>query len=95
MESTSFITLEEEFKKNPELKESDLQSLKEWCRKQPHLPEVSDLDLVLFLHSNYYLMEPTKMTIDNFYTMRTHMPEFFTNRDVLKSKDLQKALNLS
>ncbi|CAG5076952.1 Similar to Ttpal: Alpha-tocopherol transfer protein-like (Mus musculus) [Cotesia congregata] len=62
------VPLEEELKKNPELKEADLQSLREWCEKQPHLPKMLDSELVLFLHSNYYRIEPTKTTIDTFYT---------------------------
>ena len=95
MASKKFVTLEEEFKKNPELKESDLDSLRDWSRKQPHLPKIPDVDLVFFLHSNYYAIEPTKRTIDNYYTMRTHAPEFFTNRDVKKSKDLVKSLDVS
>lgn len=89
------ITVEEEFKKNPELKESDLEALREWCKKQPHLPKIADIDLILFLHSNYYSMEPTKKTIDNYYTMRTHVPEFFTNRDILNCQSLQKQLDIA
>lgn len=36
-----FFKKEEEFKKNPELKEEDLNHLKEWLSKQPHLPAVN------------------------------------------------------
>lgn len=93
--SAKMITVEEEFKKNPELKESDLQALREWCKKQPHLPKIADIDLILFLHSNYYLLEPSKRTIDNYFTMRTHVPELFTNRDVLNSPSLRKQLDIA
>lgn len=89
------ITVEEEFRKNPELKETDLESLREWCKKQPHLPKIPDIDLILFLHSNYYSIEPTKKTIDNYYTMRTHVPELFTNRDIVNCKSLRQQLNVS
>ncbi|XP_051169298.1 uncharacterized protein LOC127286762 [Leptopilina boulardi] len=89
------MTAEEEFKKNPELKESDLELLREWCKKQPHLPKIADIDLILFLHSNYYLLEPTKKTIDNYYTMRTHVPEFFTNRDFHYCESLRKQLDIA
>ncbi|XP_047353529.1 uncharacterized protein LOC124950614 [Vespa velutina] len=85
------ISFEEELKKNPELKEDDVRALKEWCQKQPHLPKISDSEIALFLHSNYYRMEPTKNTIDTYYTIRTHVPEFFSNRDPISSKDLRKA----
>ncbi|XP_034945203.1 alpha-tocopherol transfer protein-like [Chelonus insularis] len=83
-------TVEEEKQKNPELKDSDIQMLREWCQKQPHLPKITDSELVLFLHSNYYRLEPTKTTIDTFYTCRTHVTEFFANRDPLGNKDLRR-----
>lgn len=84
MASIKFVTYEEELKKNPkELKEDDVQMMREWCKKQSHLPEISDSELALFLHNNYYRLEPTKTTIDTFFTMRTHLPEFFSNRELL------------
>ena len=83
------VPLEEELKRNPELKEDDIRALKDWCSKQPHLPQITDTELVLFLHSNYYRLEPTKNTIDTFYTVRTHVPEFFSNRNTNEAKDLK------
>ncbi|XP_024871204.1 alpha-tocopherol transfer protein-like [Temnothorax curvispinosus] len=91
MASIKLVSFEEELKKNPELKEADIQMLREWCEKQPHLPNISDSELALFLHSNYYRLEPTKTTIDAFYTVRTHVPEFFSNRDPNNNKELKKA----
>ncbi|EGI59704.1 PREDICTED: alpha-tocopherol transfer protein-like [Acromyrmex echinatior] len=82
MASIKLVSFEEELKKNPELKESDIQILREWCKKQTHLPKISDSELTLFLHSNYYQFEPTKTTIDVFFTVRTRIPEFFCNRDL-------------
>lgn len=95
MPQTVTVPFDEELKKNPELKESDIKSLREWCEKQPHLPKITDSELALFLHSNYYRMEPTKTTIDTFYTARTHVPEFFSNRDPLGDKDLRQAFYIS
>lgn len=89
-----FVPVEEEMKKNPELKNEDIQALRDWCQKQPHLPEITDSELVLFLHSNYYRLEPTKSTIDTFYSVRTHVPEFFSNRDPVISKDFLKIKNV-
>ncbi|XP_012057284.1 PREDICTED: alpha-tocopherol transfer protein-like [Atta cephalotes] len=91
MTSIKLISFEEELKKNSELKESDIQILREWCEKQPHLPKISDSELALFLHSNYYRLEPTKTTIDTFFTVRTHVPEFFSNRDPINNKEFKKA----
>ncbi|XP_011648346.1 alpha-tocopherol transfer protein-like [Pogonomyrmex barbatus] len=88
------ITLEEEMKKNPQLKLSDIQLLREWCEKQPHLPKIEDSFLALFLHSNYYQMEPTKNIIENYYTIRTHAPEFFSDRDPFGGKELRQAFQV-
>lgn len=94
MDSIKLVSFEEELKKNPELKESDIQILREWCNKQPYLPKISDSELALFLHSNYYRLEPTKTTIDTFFTVRTHVPEFFNDRDPINNKDLKKAFEI-
>ncbi|XP_001602751.1 alpha-tocopherol transfer protein-like [Nasonia vitripennis] len=93
METLKRPTVEEEFKRNPELTEDDMQHLRDWIKKQPHYPNaISDEDIVLFLHSNYYRMEPTKATIENFLTCRTHVPEFFSNRDPIGCKELRTAM---
>ncbi|XP_014485937.1 PREDICTED: alpha-tocopherol transfer protein-like, partial [Dinoponera quadriceps] len=94
MSSTKCITLEEELKKNAELKLSDIQILREWCEKQPHLPKIQDMELAIFLHCSYYHIETTKNKIENYYTYRTHMPEIFSNRDVLKVKRLRDAFKV-
>lgn len=94
MSLIKYITLEEVMKKNPKLRISDIQILREWCEKQPHLPKIQDIQLVIFLQSNYFQIEPTKNTIENYFTMRTHVPEFFSNRDLLKVKELRKAFQV-
>lgn len=46
----------------------------------------SDELLILFFHSCFYRLEPTKVTIESYFTLRTHSPELFTKRDIeLKS----------
>ncbi|KAL7292795.1 hypothetical protein TKK_0013622 [Trichogramma kaykai] len=90
-----YVTFEEELKKNPELRKSDIQALRDWYEKQPHLPKIRDSELALFLHSNYYRMEPTKVTLDTFYTIRTHVPEFFGNRDPVGSKELRTTFKVA
>ncbi|KAI4488563.1 hypothetical protein M0802_011511 [Mischocyttarus mexicanus] len=74
-------SLEEYLKKNPDVQKSELQIIRDWINKQPHLPKLNDVQLILFLHSNYYQLEPTKITIENFLTFKTHVTEFFGNRD--------------
>ncbi|CAL7948200.1 unnamed protein product [Xylocopa violacea] len=88
------FSLEEELKKNTEIKMSDIEMLREWCEKQQHLPKPSDLHLIMCLHSNYYSMEAAKNTVENFFTIRSHVPEFFANRDPLGSKELRQAFNI-
>lgn len=89
------ISYDEEKKKNPELKDSDIQILKDWCMKQPHLPKILDVEYVLFLHSNYYHIEAAKNTIEDYYTSRTHMPEFFSDRDPLGTKHLREIFKVA
>ncbi|XP_011702535.1 PREDICTED: uncharacterized protein LOC105458716 [Wasmannia auropunctata] len=91
MSTMKCITLKEEMKRNPQLKLSDIQSLREWCEKQPHLPKVEDTFLALCLYRHNYQMEPTKNLIENYYTTRTHLPEFFCNRDPLGEKRIRQA----
>jgi len=86
-----YVPLEVELKQNPELRMSDLQILKDWIEKQSHLPDLRMEYLVFFFHSNYYHLEPTKRMIDNYYTVKTHMPEIFANRDPLAWKELRRA----
>jgi len=95
MSSIKRISYEEEKRKNPELKDSDIQILKDWCAKQLHLPEILDSEYVLFLHSNYYRIEAAKDTIEEYYTSRTHMTEFFSNRDPIGTKQLREAFKVT
>lgn len=78
---TEIYSLEEYLKNNPDVKKSELQIIRDWLDKQPHLPKLDDAILLLFFHSNYYRLEPSKITIENYYTFKTHVPEFFSNRD--------------
>ncbi|XP_011869516.1 PREDICTED: alpha-tocopherol transfer protein-like [Vollenhovia emeryi] len=89
-----YVNIEEECKRNPELKMSDLQMLKDWMDKQPHMPQVDMYYIVLFLHSNYYRIEPTKKTLENFLNVRMHSPEVFTNRDVITCKELRETVSV-
>ncbi|XP_039444104.1 clavesin-1 isoform X1 [Culex pipiens pallens] len=72
--------VENEYKKFPDLKREDVQKIREWMEKQPHLPKISELEAILFLHSNYYKMEATKTAIEAYYTLRSTVPMFFTKR---------------
>ncbi|XP_008216641.1 retinol-binding protein pinta-like [Nasonia vitripennis] len=86
------VSINEEMKKNPELKE-DIKVLEEWSGGLLHLPKISESDFALFLHCNSYDVEATKEHIENFYTMRTHLPEFFADRDPEKNATLRKTFD--
>lgn len=76
-------------------KSSELKSLREWLKKQPHLPQaIADEQLLMFLHSCYDSVEQTKMKIDSYYTIRTHAPEIFTDRREY-SKEVMQAQKMT
>lgn len=77
----TYFEVEKELEKNKELKKQDLDNLKAWLECQPHLPKMPDQQVILFLHSCYYNNEITKQVIDNFFSMRAHCPEFFSERN--------------
>lgn len=61
-----------------------------WSIKLKISLNLTELEIILFLHSNYNRIELTKITIDNFYTCRTHMSMFFDSRDI-KGSDMDNA----
>ena len=88
-------SIEDEYKINKDLKREDIKLLKNWCSSEKHLPKnISDLELYIFLHSNYYEINETKKTIEAFYSIRSNVKEFFCNRDPIGSKDLRDFFNV-
>ncbi|XP_045770616.1 alpha-tocopherol transfer protein-like [Maniola jurtina] len=84
-----------ELKEDVTTRDRDLAAIKEWLRKEPHLPdEWEDNPLMTFLRGSSFSLEKCKRKLDMYFTMRAACPEFFTNRDatspelreVLKSK---------
>ncbi|XP_063222922.1 alpha-tocopherol transfer protein-like isoform X10 [Bacillus rossius redtenbacheri] len=67
--------------------------LRLWLDRQPHLPQLTDDHLILFLHSRYDNVEKTKQAIESYCTLKTLTPEIFSNRDVL-GKDIQDMVDI-
>ncbi|XP_026756871.2 alpha-tocopherol transfer protein-like [Galleria mellonella] len=67
-----------ELNEDPRRLKEDLQHLKDWIAKQPHLRvRTDDQWLTVFLRGCKYSLERTKQKLDLFYTFRNIAPEFF------------------
>ncbi|CAH1367255.1 hypothetical protein MTP99_008507 [Tenebrio molitor] len=86
-----FLEAETLYAKDSNLKEEDVQILEEWLKKQPHMPHLKKTQLMIALHSCYYRIEPTKIAIDNYFTVRTHCPDLFV---ALKENILRRTLSV-
>ncbi|XP_031343281.1 retinol-binding protein pinta-like [Photinus pyralis] len=83
----------EELNEDPPMIDECLLGIREWIEKQPHLKVKSDDDsLLVFLRGCKWSLERVKEKLDHFYTVRTLIPEFFSDRDPL-TEDIQTLLN--
>ncbi|XP_015126098.1 alpha-tocopherol transfer protein-like [Diachasma alloeum] len=72
-----------ELNENVETRDKDVQIIKEWLKKQPHLPDsFDDYRLMTFLRGCKFSLEKCKKKLDMYFTMRGAAPEFFSNRDI-------------
>lgn len=61
----------------------DLQALKDWIRKEPHLrARTDDQFLIQFLRGSKYSLEKAKDKLDQFYALKTKYPELFSVTNV-------------
>ncbi|XP_035891739.1 alpha-tocopherol transfer protein-like [Anopheles stephensi] len=94
MKSVQFANVEEQYRKYAgELRAADVQKLREWVSSQPHLPPVTELELILFLHSNYYDLEAAQRTIECYYSFRSSCKNLFGNRN-LEANPIQTAMDV-
>ncbi|XP_051158081.1 clavesin-2-like isoform X3 [Leptopilina boulardi] len=81
--------IDEELPPDPEMRKRDLIAIKEWLRKQPHLPKnMDDKRLGNFLFGCKNSIERCKLILERYYSARTALPEFFAARDPL-TKEIQ------
>lgn len=79
---------------DPARRQEDIEHIKAWLAKQNFLNANTDDQWILtFLRGCKFSLERTKAKLDSYYTMRTLLPEFFTNRDPLLP-EIQEILKL-
>nr|CAD7261887.1 unnamed protein product [Timema shepardi] len=87
------LRIRTELNEDVSTRNQDLEHIKEWVSKQPHLPQFQDDGrLMTFLRGCKFSLEKTKRKLDMYFTMRAAIPEFFSNRDVNR-KELQDILS--
>ncbi|KAJ3641021.1 hypothetical protein Zmor_027550 [Zophobas morio] len=75
-------------------RDKDLEAIKEWLTKEPHLPDTwDDTMLMNFLRSCNFSLERTKRRLDKYFTVKAVVPEFFTDYDVA-SPEMRKILDV-
>lgn len=75
------LDVEGKSKKYPEFNKEDVQKIRLWLDKSPHLPKITDHEIFNFLRSTGFSVETCKIKIDNFYTCRTLLKQYFESRD--------------
>lgn len=65
----------------------DVQHIREWLKQQQHLPQcTSDTMIAAFLIGCNNSVEKTKQYLDNYYTVRSQMPDYYGDRDPLNKR---------
>lgn len=83
----------EELNEVPERLDEDIESIRSWIKKMPHLKSRDDDQfIVTFLRGCKFSLEKAKKKIESFYRARAETPEFFANRDVC-DKTMSEIMN--
>uniref|UniRef100_A0A1A9WIX7 Uncharacterized protein n=1 Tax=Glossina brevipalpis TaxID=37001 RepID=A0A1A9WIX7_9MUSC len=86
--------LAEQYVRFPKIKVEDVQKILAWIHGQPHMPRLSEGEVLLFYFACKCSTEITKQVIDKNFTCRTHIKELFSNLNV-KSPEMQHLINLA
>lgn len=90
LQSLAVTELDEVTSRIPE----DVAHIRKWITQQSHLKARTDDQWILnFLRGCKFSLDRTKEKLDNFYTVRSALPEFFAKRDPLSS-EIQHILKL-
>lgn len=77
------LPVESLYEKYPKLLKLNVDTILEWLKRQPHLPELTEFEVAVFLQVSDYSIEAAKTRLDSFYTIRTLLPGCFGSRDIL------------
>jgi len=83
------VNLDDEYERNAKLRREDVAAIRNWLKKQPHIPALTDHHIIMFLAACNYSLKSTKDTMDLNLTLRTRIPEFFTQRDPIGASILE------
>uniref|UniRef100_A0A1A9ZXR8 CRAL-TRIO domain-containing protein n=1 Tax=Glossina pallidipes TaxID=7398 RepID=A0A1A9ZXR8_GLOPL len=86
--------LAEQYARFPKVKAEDVQKIVAWVHDQPHMPNLSEPEVLLFYFACKCSTEVTKQVIDKNLTCHTHIEELFSNLNV-QSPEIQRAINVS
>ncbi|GLV36762.1 uncharacterized protein CBL_02403 [Carabus blaptoides fortunei] len=78
---------------NKEELELSVQSIREWLKKEPHLPDAEDDKILLaMLMLSKCSIEQTKKKLDAYYSFKNMLPELYTNGEPL-NPTMQKTMS--
>ncbi|XP_047096992.1 retinol-binding protein pinta-like [Schistocerca piceifrons] len=81
------VVAKKELGEEPKRRAKDIQHIRDWMKKQPHLKaRTDDQWIVTFLRGCKFSLQRTKEKLDMYYTMKTAAPEFYKNRDPFDPK---------
>ncbi|KAF2879556.1 hypothetical protein ILUMI_26617, partial [Ignelater luminosus] len=74
--------------------DEDAENLQNWMKKQAHFPEILDKDIIgRFLALHKFRIQETKEILDNYYTIRSLLPEFYEKN--VNDPDIKKIMDIA